>query len=812
MSGNTSRRSPRLATPRNVGQLARRREALRSLVELKTLERDLKATFGLKAFEGKLDKASVRPAEQIAIEWSVRRTTERGSTRPPIRHWSSGTTDFARHIDVSKAVNDLVEECLPFGPSGINLPAALQRDLTNLERFEAWVFDASLEGSPLTSDVFAVGIALALTARVYLADVTAALVGTALPLHRLYEESHPAIDQPISLVTPIEPKYKPQTAAAKSLYNAYMAVGLLEALTGQPMPHPDPGSDGYLKGDLRDTFSVAAFKKFWGTDGARHAKILTAIEQYLQKPVLRRAFKGNKKEPPKDLPPMTYGELRTLMLGHGYSRVRIPLPPPGSEGARSDKARDKAATAKPGKKAAEPKPAKPPDDKFGHLVTHLQLHVAWQLATRMGRALGFEGKQFFEVGVGSERWGGNHRGHREHRDGFTYDIVGLPYKYRSWATDTFKRKPGATPAPGDKKPSSDKGISAFGIPKTASGENSSSAGAPTAPAKSGGPKTRKSSEDGVERFPIKLYAEEGKPNTKITRDENLATKFGELVDKLMNGDPVTRHEDWDEFAATPLLLDESDQPDDDKLRLNLVGHVALALSGVSKWVYASWYEHLFAVRVAAALLAPNKCPAGISTVAPVLRKVIATRDFFWAPEDHYDHWHVVFGAGVQRTDSLGPSHYVPDSDALGNWLLLWDALGVDLEAFRLDLQSREPQHAELFIGLVAERKLLLKLLQVIKTSHDAEREDDRKARAIQRDHHLDLLVKEIRAVTYKDIPSLANEPTFEDWVRNSKLADRYKMPENYIGTHWKAWPSESDATSTPLDEIIPGSTDLDSPD
>jgi hypothetical protein len=324
---------------------------------------------------------------------------------------------------------------------------------------------------------------------------------------------------------------------------------------------------------------------------------------------------------------------------------------------------------------------------------------------------------------------------------------------------------------------------------------------------SGKPKSKGKSEDeGAPRLALRVYANDDGKTGKITKDESLTSTFAALIDQLLKGTTAAPTSDWDVFAGTPILLNDSDEPDDNALRWNLVGHVALALSGVTKWVYASWYEHLFAVRVVSALLAPPKCPDGLASLATHVRPVIATKQFYWAPEDHHDHWHIVFGgADVKRTDSLGPSHYAPDPNTLRGWILFWDTLGVDLEAFRLDLEKREPQHPQLFHGIATERQRLLELLIALKTSNAALSDDDRQARSALRDQCLLTLATEIQTVTWKEIPSLAEGTTFEEWVRNADLVKRYTMPEGYKGTRWKEWPS--DVEDAPPEESVPPSAD-----
>src|SRR5262249_28862721 len=141
--------------------------------------------------------------------------------------------------------------------------------------------------------------------------------------------------------------------------------------------------------------------------------------------------------------------------------------------------------------------------------------------------------------------------------------------------------------------------------------------------------------------PLRATKENGKKITSITRDPKLVAAFGYLVTALMAGEPGDDNL-WDAFAGTPTLLSPSGEPDDSGLIANPVWQAALALAGVVKWVFCSWYEHLFAVRAIGGLLALGKCPLSLEPQAKVVRPTIANAEFYWAPVDHHNHWHVVF--------------------------------------------------------------------------------------------------------------------------------------------------------------------------
>jgi formylmethanofuran dehydrogenase subunit A len=54
--------------------------------------------------------------------------------------------------------------------------------------------------------------------------------------------------------------------------------------------------------------------------------------------------------------------------------------------------------------------------------------------------------------------------------------------------------------------------------------------------------------------------------------------------------------EWNRFSGLPILRSGADlSPDDNLLRDNLAGHVALALAGVRKWIYASPAQHVIAL-------------------------------------------------------------------------------------------------------------------------------------------------------------------------------------------------------------------------
>jgi len=294
-----------------------------------------------------------------------------------------------------------------------------------------------------------------------------------------------------------------------------------------------------------------------------------------------------------------------------------------------------------------------------------------------------------------------------------------------------------------------------------------------------------------------------KHEQRITADKRLKGAFDNLVAALMS-DESGDEADWDTLAGTPTLR-KAGQWDNSALTANLIGHVALALSGVVKWVFASWYEHLFAIRAVSALLAPGKCPNPLETQVVAIRELISKAEFYWAPEDHHDHWHVVFAKANDPRHSLGPTPYVIDAiePKLINWIRLWDALGVEFfpapEAqptlkpmFKQQLATREIQGH--FPDAAKEKDDIVKELTNFETEVRRLSKDAAQARMTLRKQALDLVVSAIAAAKWSDIPSLADNPSYQDWVKNSQLYKDHKLiiPKGCRLDKWVPWPSDTD--------------------
>ncbi len=789
ISGRKTRvpNAPAIAKPVQLGLLEVKRNSLRDVVRLAKLEADLSASFGPQIVSN--GGQSPRPADQLAKKFLESRNNLglSGITRDSIAKWDNGKTDFTTHKEVAKAVQAVLEDCLPFGDWGVSLPRGIGSWFDKIDEVEQWLAGA-MDGTP-HQDLLAFGLAMTATARAYLADAVCAMVRVALPLHRLYEETRLGIEAMLPMSCRNDSKQP--AVKTKRHYNSYMAVGLVELLTGKPMPHLDPSvGDGYLNQSfaLRNFCAWQPLLNFWGRggDGTVHQQFVNALEVYGSAkdweslPVLQVFYYPKTPNDTSNYIPVE--DLRKLMKAHAFPALDLPKPEKDSSKATQPPGKGQK---KPDNKAANAayKTCGHFIDKYdtcGHFITHLRLHVAIELSSRLAAALAKRsspdlsphGEHYIQIGGGSQRWGGNHLPHAEHRDGFTYDIS-CPMQYKPWATQQLKELPHMSD-PGKRQ--ARKSVFAVGVP----------------------------TED-KDKGPYPLLAAVLNDSKKV--DSIPRQAFSKLVKQLMEGKPGDGDE-WDNLAATPILL-RNGQLDDAGLVENLVGHVALVLAGVVKWIFSSWYEHLFALRATAALLAPGKCPDSLKLPAKTIRPAITGAKFYWKPLDHYDHWHVVFAMGTdpRHRHSLGPTPYQIHPGELLAWVTLWDALGVDLISFMKCLERRSiaHEHESEFADAVKERQTILEALEKLQASMEKMSDDAVVEKRKLQDQTLDLLVEGIRAAKWRDIPSLAGNLNYKDWLKNSRLARRYKVDQaqRYELGGWQTWPSDTDTDPASLEKSGP---------
>src|SRR5207245_2955175 len=249
-----------------------------------------------------------------------------GAFSQSIRPWESGSKEFRTHLDVTSLVATVLEECLPFGRRGVSLPTRFVDAFRVVDQLEGWLV-RTLDGRPHPGSpgLLVLGLAFTATARAYLADIACALVGVALPLHRLYEERRAAILTKLSTQCDAEPRSSP--ILTKRSYNSLMAVGLLELLTGKPMAHMDPATgDGYMRnaGGLQLFSPLEPLVAFWGSVGTIHQEAVSDIRGYQQSPVLQVLYDQTRaKQNTAWLAPITFEDLSGMMLDHAFPVLKL---------------------------------------------------------------------------------------------------------------------------------------------------------------------------------------------------------------------------------------------------------------------------------------------------------------------------------------------------------------------------------------------------------------------------------------------------------------------------------------------------------
>jgi hypothetical protein len=773
VAGTTFRpdkRAPLIAHPVQLGNVEARRAEIRARVRIDRLDQEAANTFGPQIFFGWKKTGSSRLSELLADE--ARRQSRSAAMSLSVRPWETGTNEFRAHVEAGVLVQNLLGNCLPFGRTGVALPARIVDAFKVVDWLEGWLSRALDDRPhPATPQLLILGLLFTTVVRAYLADVVCSLVGVALPLHRLYEDRRDSTHGLLQTRCDAVPNGKP--ISVKGSYNAFMAVGLLELLLGERMPHPEPSSKGFMTsvGGLSDFGALAPLTKFWGSDGALHRSIIGDLQNHRRAAVLQVAFtQPRAKQGSPWLAPMTFDDLKEWILKHAFPLVKIPDP-------------SKAKITTP--KASSPSRAGSAEyENHGHFVTHLRLYAAISIAARLAVSIGKQsslglsalGSKYVIRGDGSLNWGGNHRPHSEHRDGFTYDVSSAS-TYDPWPRTSqppqAPKSPRFLPA-APRKGEAGKAVEVIGAPL------------------------------GGGSFE---WLRVSKDSQDIHRDPELKAAFDALIGQLILG-KSGEAQLWDALGGTPILRTSDGRFDDAGLVRNLIGHVALALSGVVKWIHTSWFEHAFAVRAAAALLASSGLPSRLKETAAYVSDAISHVPFYWLPEDHHNHWHVAFEVSSDPSHSLGATPYRLDSRSLKPWLSLWDTLGVDLNPMRQTLDNYGEIDGTIFRDAANERQALLDALKLWQTTVSSLSETERASRTTLQDQAVGLIGTSIASSKWTDIPSLASAGDFGAWIREAPLIQKYKSSPGKV-IDWQFWPSQTEepdpertTSTTPADEAL----------
>lgn len=781
-------KAPSLARPVALSEVERRRTDLRQLVSLQLLKNQLENSFGNIINAG--TTSSDRPAVLVAAAFDNLGKISTSSSYPiyAVPPLQPSTREFAAHTDVARTCSKLLSENLPFGNWGVSLPTQIDFLFSRLNALDGWLVDGlqlrgSLIGDPKLFPLSIWGLVFSFTARAYLTDFLCSFARVSLPLDRLYEETR----EGAKTKRPLDSRTQSgEPALTKRVYNAYTAVGLVELLTGKSMPHLDPVlGEGYLRSSssLNALGVLEPFDAFWKEGGASntHTLILNELQAAWDKPVLQYQYDPrNKGKAPVALAPLSLDDMYQRILSHAIPSISAP----SSRSAK--KTSDKS-------KNEPPKWNPTPFQCCGHFIAHLKIEVAKQLAALLAAntrttstSKPKDGAGYIGVGSGSERWGGNHPPHFEHRDGFTFDISN-PHRYLPWATVEMvesKTKAAQTTGKGQPKKPKSCGL-VLGIPKPKKNELDAS-------------------DDAGTSKPLSDYVPLSTPDS-VTRDETLAKNFREVTGKLIRGEKDVG-DLLDTFAGTPVHIGKDGEPDDDLLLPDLIGHVSLALAGVRKWCYASFYEHFFAVRAIADLFVKEEWLTILPGETRVLSNLIEQAEFIWLPIDHHNHWHVVFyrpGPAQAKISSLSPAAYSVDSDELTAQLSVWTTLGVDLSSFWTRLKDWPIANSSLFPGAVKERKMICDLIERSLPKYSS---DDAKKKAKEKQvGFLKIIASSIDDSSYSDdIPSLKGTK-YREWIEKSDLVRNHRPPACESDGKWKVWPN--DVEPSELKPDAPGSSD-----
>jgi hypothetical protein len=571
---------------------------------------------------------------------------------------------FTLHTDVKAAADAVVLAALPFiGPSDDDFPDLLGNWLEMIDVMENWLSVAC--NSSLGGAVGAPwGLALTATLRAYVVDALLGILTLSLPLSRLHDQAAaPPKGTNYKYHFPFGPsKWRTDY---KSSYNAMIAIGLWEAATGKLAPHCNKGNDGFLTADPRDAVLnvVSAWRPqdvgaFWGSG-------LGAPHADLAKYLVDEAKRY----------------FLWTSLGDKAQKNGSSAPRDGSDGLNwKDAPRLEANEIfdtwpahprffRDTKQRSRPSDAKD-EDQTGTLWSQLSLFVMSTIATKLMSAVGADGKAFLEGG-GSLMWGGCHYTHREHRFGSVFDI-GHRYPHPPWKLQSL----------GDKK----KMLMYLGVQPHE-------------------PRANESESIEYDRF---FYPKDAMDKTvaEALAEFKVGTAFAAIEKQYLLGTPL---------QYTPQTKPSS--PSANKLQVNMIGHIALLLTAPYKMIMAAPIMHLRSIQLIGDAFSRDELSA--------VRKIesfLWPPEFYFKPEDHNDHWHVVYyaldGSSGDPKVTKGPpargeGKTIGDT-AVATLCTFWRDLGVPLDKFVAYLEGLALAEGGAFatVGRAAtEAKALMRVLK-----------------------------------------------------------------------------------------------------
>ena len=678
-------------------QIAPALEQLRKLTRRDQIEAELEATFGrsvltppggdqgLHLLDSKMTEITLAEKLYSQVGAIVTRLSliptwlATPSLPTPIN--VPGQVPFSLHIKARAAAEIVLLAALPWeGVRDDTFPDLFGTWLLTIDVMEDWLMAVASTSWGAAAGV-GWGLALTATLRAYVIDALASLFMTALPLSRLHEQagssrggslftfrygfgpsawrsdakSKPE-SSPKSKTKPKPPTTSDDSGpngAYKSYYNALLALGLWECLSGTIAPHPNPGYSGFLVENTGDKllgvmskWKADAMPDAWGSGSVsrEHADLSRYLAGASRKPFFfwkSTLDKGTGARVPND----TSDGLDWQNASCGASSDILkswPAHPAFLFDIENAIATIVEKTPKKETKSPPPQWKEIRDeDHFGTLFSQLSLFVARFLAAsfakalnltepsqpakgskdppkpRLLKALGYEG--------GSLMWGGCNYTHLEHRFGSVFDISHR-YKYEKWPLLSIvpykraRRQQMYDVLRGDSTSFSSQIVHNY-LPK-----------------------------DQINR---------------IVLDSIKAFDSGSALADIEN----------DILKGTPILSDHG------RLLVNLVGHIALLLAAPYKMIAGSPITHLRSIRLVQKALEKLK-PESLRTFS----KSFLTHEsleFIFMPHNHYDHWHVVFLAvpGSSGDNSLARGEGKASAPNIKSICTFWRRLGLPLEEF-----------------------------------------------------------------------------------------------------------------------------------
>jgi hypothetical protein len=669
---------PSESRPRRIDRIASDVARLRSAVTRDAALAQLRSAFGPPFVIPDLTEVDIGTAQSIGE--AVQRATalpRKPSTYGPVR-------GFDLHVQV----RDLSQQVLGDDLWLDKLPQPLEAVFTTLNAVEdtllAGFESLQTTSNPTVETLFPVGLVLVAALRAYVTEAIASYALGCLPIQLLYWASKALGQAAVGKVR------------VKKVYSAYTAVGLWEAWTGRQIPHVDRGGDiaysgpGYIFRGVSvpglvstSASAVNAFDAMWRDNGLGYHNQLVRRIQDLQKVVSA----APSPEAPRDKPavktkgdPLTIYVKQALEFADKRQRATawLEIPALRLPAFESDAVDGVLRTTW---------------HRGAALHAQVALFVAEQLAQRLGEAAKIQpgwrtfvddtpapskdskrkpadgskwvttkrSSHYVAIGDGAPRWGGNHAPHFEHRDGLVFDIS-IPYDYLPFRKGTPESLGLVVD---DDDPTANQEVYA--------------------------------SYESLVRYRAQ------QPRYIFAHDE-----IWRLFDSKVR-DPIAgwaseppKDEAIDELVAklwgSPVHGDDV-APDSDALQRDLIGHVALILAGVRRWVYAGVIEHVYAAGIVTQVLA---------NIAPsiVLEHAVKPTEFWCGADDHYNHWHVGF---APREDWLVAKRN--SSPPVVDYVEMWKRLGVSLQPISIFLSQRNTSSNP---GIEMDRRALIKILDAEK--------------------------------------------------------------------------------------------------